>query len=268
LRRRIEGPIGFWVELFAVFNLTFLALDVLIAHASNRFARGLEWLPVGFSLLAPALLLPGLFHAGYYARSRKLALVIGALAIGVGCLGMVLHLESAFFARQTLHDLVYTAPFVAPLAYAGIGFLLLLNRMEEVGSLVWCQWVLLLTLGGFVGNLALTLFDHAQNGFFHPSEWLGVAAAAWAVSSLWMMVLRPHDARLRGFCAWLLLGQLLIGGLGFALHLAADVRLAATSNVRDSVLYGAPLFAPLLFPNLALLGWIGLWGLKRAPQPA
>ena len=30
--------------------------------------------------------------------------------------GMLLHLESAFFARQTLHSLVYSAPLFANLA--------------------------------------------------------------------------------------------------------------------------------------------------------
>ena len=47
----------------------------------------------------------------------------------VGVAGLVLHLDSHFFAEQTIKNLVYTAPFAAPLVYAGVGLLLILNRM-------------------------------------------------------------------------------------------------------------------------------------------
>ena len=71
-------------------------------------------------------------------------------------------------------------PFAAPLAYTGLGLLLLLDRMVDAADLDWARWVVLLALGGFVGNFVLTLADHAQNGFFHPSEWIGVVAGAVA----------------------------------------------------------------------------------------
>ena len=74
-----------------------------------------------------------------------------------------------------------TAPFAAPLSYAGLGFLLLLNRTESPHSAGYGQWVTLLAAGGFAGNFALTLADHAQNGFFHASEWLAVLAAAFGL---------------------------------------------------------------------------------------
>jgi len=48
--------------------------------------------------------------------------------------GLLLHLDSAFFGEQTLRILVYTAPFVAPLANSGVGLLLILDRMVDARS--------------------------------------------------------------------------------------------------------------------------------------
>ncbi|MCA9516160.1 MAG: hypothetical protein KC635_14545, partial [Myxococcales bacterium] len=93
-------------------------------------------------------------------------------------------LDSAFFQRETLHDLVYTAPFIAPLAYTGLGLLLVMNRTVSADRAEWGFWVVVLALGGFVGNLVLSLADHAQNGFFNPLEWVPVVAAALCVGFL------------------------------------------------------------------------------------
>jgi hypothetical protein len=35
------------------------------------------------------------------------------------------------------------------------------------------------------------------------------------------------------------------------------------SDVWDKILYSAPVFAPLLFANLAILGMLGLWTMLR-----
>jgi hypothetical protein len=43
-----------------------------------------------------------------------------------------------------------------------------MNRMVDPESTEWAQWVLFLTLGGFIGNFVFSLADHAKNGFFNP----------------------------------------------------------------------------------------------------
>ena len=95
---------------------------------------------------------------------------MGWCSVGIGIWGMIFHLNSQFFADFTIKSLVYTAPFVAPLAFCGLGLLLLMNRMVHRESLEWGQWVVCMTLGGFLGNFLLSLCDHAQNGFFNPWE--------------------------------------------------------------------------------------------------
>ncbi len=169
------------VELFVCSNLAFLALDVAIAHAVNRFRDPAEWIPVGFAAARrPLALLPGIValvarrRAARRARERSSA---GAPSWSASP-GLIFHLRSQFFAATTLHSLVYSAPFVAPLSFAGLGLLLLANRMIPAESPEWPQWVLFLALAGFAGNFALSLTDHAQNGFFNPLEWVPVASSA------------------------------------------------------------------------------------------
>jgi hypothetical protein len=136
-----------WLEVFVLVNLAFLAPDIYLAHSTNSFRHPAEYIPFAFSLIAPPLLLVGLLAREVGAREgvwRILGLLIGAGAVVVGVAGLVWHLESRFFSELTLESLVYTAPFAAPLAYTGIGLLLLLNRLVDPDSVEWPMWVLLL----------------------------------------------------------------------------------------------------------------------------
>src|SRR5262245_34822858 len=151
-------------------------------------------------------------------RARGLGLAVGWGSVAVGIAGMLFHLDSAFFEALTLKNLVYTAPFAAPLAYTGIGFLLLLDRMVDSRTIDWARWLVLLALGGFVGNFALTLADHAQNGFFRPSEWIGVVASAWAVSTLCAVLVVYDNRPLLGLALAVMVAQVGVGLLGFYLH--------------------------------------------------
>ena len=253
-------PLRVWlVELFATGNLFFLALDIVLAHSANHFAHPAEWIPVIFSATMPFLLLSGLIRrrcrTGF---SRTAGLVVGGSAILLGIAGLLLHLGSDFFRDQTLRSLVYAAPFATPLSYTGVGFLLVLNRLEPDDSPDWGQWVIFLALGGFVGNLVLSLCDHAQNGFFVMTEWIPVFAAAFGVSFLLTALLHRTDRFFLKTCLGLLGLQVVVGLLGFGLHIAADLR-GPSESLKANLTYGAPIFAPLLFPNLAILAAIGIW---------
>jgi hypothetical protein len=64
--------------------------------------------------------------------------------------------------------------------------------------------------------------------------------------------------------------QVAVGLLGFFDHVRSN--LARTTGIFwENFLYGAPVFAPLLFADLALLASLGLWALAMAsarPQEA
>jgi hypothetical protein len=193
---------------------------------------------------------------------RDLGYLVGWVAVGIGLAGVVLHLDSRFFHERTLKSLVYAAPFAAPLAYTGLGLLLIMNRMVDAESAEWPRWVLLMALGGFAGNFVFSLTDHAQNGFYHKAEWLPVISSAFAVGFLAAPFCTPVRRRFLWLCGGVLLIQAAIGLVGFYYHTAANLR-GLSSRWFDNFVHGAPALAPLLFPNLVLLAAMGLWVLGQ-----
>ena len=157
--------------------------------------------------------------------------------------------------------LVYAAPFAAPLAYTGLGLLLVMNRMVDRQSEEWPRWVLLMGLGGVVGNFIFSLTDHAQNGFYHKTEWIPVWSSAIAVGFLVTIYITPVTRRFLALCAIVLAIQVAVGLLGFALHTRANLR-GRSPDTFDNFVFGAPSLAPMLFPILALLCGFGLWVLR------
>ena len=134
------------VELFVLFNLAFLTLDVFIAHSVNAFHHWAEWIPVYFAAISTVILLAGFY---YY--------------------------------RFTFHK-------------------------------------------GWAGRLGLIV------------GWLSILVGITGIIGL----------------------QVLVGMVGFYFHLVVDLQGPAPS-LKDDILYGAPIFAPLLLPNLAILAAIGVW---------
>lgn len=259
-----------WIELFAILNVGFLTFDIYLAHSVNQFRNHAEYIPLFFSATAPVLLVLALsVRYRWPAVWKDLGYLVGWVAVLVGLTGVILHLESRFFYERTLLSLTYSAPFAAPLAYTGLGLLLIMNRMVDPEREEWAQWILLLTLGGFVGNFVFSLADHAGNGFFNRFEWVPVVASAIAIGflavPLFMRVSRPFI----DLCATILVLEAGIGLWGFVLHASANLR-GPSVHAFDNFIYGAPPMAPLLFPNLMVLGIIALWQLRitMLPEPA
>ena len=122
----------------------------------------------------------------------------------------------------------------------------------------WAQWVIFLALGGFVGNFIFSVTDHAQNGFFHRTEWIPVVSSAIAVGFLIVpLLVRTNRAFLR-LCGGVMLAQVAVGAIGFGLHARADWH-GTGENLFLRIVHGAPIFAPTLFCDLAVLAGIGLW---------
>jgi hypothetical protein len=243
---------------FATVNVAFLALDIGLAHATNGFRNPAELIPLIFSCLAPGILLLVMRNEGHSRLWRGIGLAVGGAAIVVGIAGLVWHLKSRFFYEQTLASLIYTAPFAAPLAYTGLGLLVILNRLVEPRSPEWPRWIVLLAAGGFVGNFIFSLADHAQNGFYYRTEWISVIAAALGLGFLVTPFVVTVDRAFLRVCALVMALEGLVGLVGFTLHALADLH-GVSPHRLDNFIYGAPAMAPLLFPNLALLAILGLW---------
>ncbi len=251
------------LELFVASNLAVLAADIVLAHSVNQFRRPEEYIPLYFSAGAPVLLLLvnlARWRWGFLAAWRDIGLLVGWLSILVGLGGVLYHLQSSFFLQHTLQSLTYAAPFAAPLAYTGLGFLLLVNRMVAPRTQEWARWVVLLATGGFFGNFILCLTDHATNGFFMKTEWIPVISSALATGFLIVPVLVQITRRYLDLCLAVLGIQALVGLIGFWFHLRMNFYTPGVSLFEKSV-YGAPPMAPLLFPNLVVLSIFGMWEL-------
>ncbi len=258
-----------WIEVYCLGNLTFLSLDIIIAHSVNDFRRPQEYIPLVFSLLTPFLLGSAIVAWLRYRNLfwwKSLGYVVGWTAVLVGIAGVIFHLDSRFFYERTLKSLVYAAPFVAPLAYSGLGLLLILNRMIDVRSdhppnpakvEEWARWVLLLALGGLFGNFVLALCDHSDNAFFNPIEWLAVISAAFTFTTVLVVFLIRVNRGYLKLCALILGLDGTIGVLGFVFHNLANLR--GPSSFLRNIRYNTPPVAPLLFPVLCVLALIALW---------
>ena len=86
------------LEVFILFNLGFLTLDIYLAHSINSFRESAEYIPFYFSACAPVILLIGLVYA---VRRRTLWKIfghtVGWIAILVGLAGVLYHLHSCSF---------------------------------------------------------------------------------------------------------------------------------------------------------------------------
>jgi hypothetical protein len=58
-----------------------------------------------------------------------------------------------------------------------------------------------------------------------------------------------------------------VGLWGFVLHTIGNLK-GPSIHAFDNFIYGAPPMAPLLFPNLMVLGIIGLWQLRDKEDSA
>jgi len=275
LLRLLRTPLFRWIfdlelllEVFVTVNLAILAGDIVLAHSVNQFRLPAEYIPLYFSAAAPILLLiviAARWRWGLRAAWRDVGILVGGLSILVGLGGVLYHLESSFFAQRTLRSLTYAAPFVAPLAYTGLGFLLVMNRLVAQHTVEWSRWVILLATGGFFGNFVLCLTDHATNGFFLKTEWIPVLSSALAAGFLIVPVMMHVSRRFLDLCLSVLVVQALVGIVGFWFHLRMNAYAPGVSFFERTV-YGAPPMAPLLFPNLVGLAMIGLWELAAQEQ--
>ena len=250
------------IDLFIIINLSFLSVDIFFAHSVNDFSKKNEFLPLYFSLISSFFLgLELLINLKKQQNNRLVSIIIGCSSIIIGIMGVYYHLHNSFFKLFTLKSLVYTAPFIAPLAYTGLGLLIIINSKVPPNSTKWSKGLILLGLGGFIGNYILSVCDHAQNGFFIFYEWIPVISSSIAVGFLSIVLIKKHSMKLINISILVMIIQIFIGLLGFYFHISAILS-SDISDIFEKIIYNAPIFAPLLFVNLGLLSIIGLLDFK------
>lgn len=136
-----------------------------------------------------------------------------------------------------------------------------MNRSVPSEKLEWGKWLIFFGLGGFVGNFVLALLDHAQNGFFLKAEWIPVISSTIAIGFLLVTFLGKVSRRFLEFTLAVLALQMIVGSIGFYFHGMA-VSSGADSSFFLNLISAAPIFAPLLFVNLAFLSGVGIWDVR------
>ena len=88
-----------------------------------------------------------------------------------------------------------------------------------------------------------------------------MVASAIAIGFLTVPLVMQVSRRFLNLCGVVLLLEAAVGVWGFGLHAAGNLR-GPSVHAFDNFIYGAPPMAPLLFPNLMVLGIIALWRLR------
>ena len=118
--------------------------------------------------------------------------------------------------------------------------------------------VLSLAAAGFFGNFILALCDHEQNGFFNAGEWIPVFMAALATGVLLKSLQEDSDRKFLQLAIGTMSLQIAVGVMGFLWHCYANLN-SPMDDLYQKFIYGAPVFAPLLFCDIAMLAILGLY---------
>lgn len=257
--------------LFAGVNFLFTGLDVALAHSIDDFIPVYELIPV---YIAPLCAASCLLLSTRIAPKGWIAIMhLGLMGIGMmtGLLGTAFHANAVLnpAGYLTWAWVVFGSPILAPLSFCGISLIGLYATTREVeGSpgvlevpglgtfkapisrqrhFLWCVGL------GFAGSALTSLIDHAQYGYtFYKLIAIVFGLFATAVV-LTLAVSRTWTRGDELVYFWTMISAVGVGVLGFGFHLSAD--LAGTGQVSlERILAFAPVFAPLLFSDLGVLG--------------
>lgn len=240
-------------------NYLIVFVDVLIAHALNRFFPSYEWIPIIFSPIA-ALSAALLLIKPKLGWTMLLNIVINFSGIVTGILGFGFHLQGASAGNVvSFSGLTSGNPVFAPLAFVALGSIGLLTTLDDhpnsrtYNMTQKTRWLLLATAFWFLATALVAYFDHARTGFTNLYTWIPFYMGTFAAIILLFQAYSNSERGLSILLGTTMFLSFTVGLLGFAFHLSAD--LAGRGSILWSrVFYQAPGLAPLLFCDL------GIWG--------
>ena len=137
---KVAFPWGQLLSLYSAITFLMLGIDMALLHLGYRHYHFMAVMPIAFCSLAALLS----FITTFSRWLRSQAWVLGLLAMVVGSIGTVIHLEIAFTnigsltVNHILERLVFDPrPPLAPAALAGTGLLLLLIAVAERWPIHW-----------------------------------------------------------------------------------------------------------------------------------
>jgi hypothetical protein len=259
--------------IFVGINLFFTGIDVALAHSINSFVPVYEWIPIYFFPLGAMSCFIISFQANPQRWSALIHISLMAAGILVGVIGMAFHMNAVLnpLGHLSWAWLVFGSPILAPLAFAGISLLGLYAVTEEVpGSpgelkvpalgtfhapISRDKHFLWLVGLGFGASAITSIIDHAQYGYT-AYKLIAIVYGLFATSVVLTIALSKHWSKNDELVYfWTMIAAIIVGVMGFGFHLSAD--LAGTGEISlERMLVFAPVFAPLLYSDLGMLGLI------------
>lgn len=277
---RFQRSLAFITGMSAILG----GLEVTYEHYRGSYGTRVMYTPV---LLTPALVGASAWTVFHRRGARTALLVVSALVIVDGLVGTFFHLRGIRRKpggwRVLINNVVMGPPFLAPLLFALPGYLGLISsflRREDDPRFsglplrrfgqrrlarYLAPWRQDVREGRFQKHLAVAtavssvcsgveaLYSHYKNNFRYKAQWTPVVIAPVLAATGIVSVFSRRAAR-----TWLPAVSLLAiadGAVGSAYHLRGLLRRpGGTKHLVYNVMYGPPIFAPLLFAGAGFMG--------------
>lgn len=258
--------------IFVGINLFFTGIDVALAHSINSFIPIYEWIPIYFFPLGAMSCFIISFQPNPKKSYALIHIALMLIGILVGLIGMTFHMNAVLnpLGHLSWAWLVFGSPILAPLAFSGISLLGLYAITEEVESpgvlkipglglfhapISRDKHFLWLVGLGFGASAVTSIIDHAQYGYT-AYKLIAIVFGLFATSVVLTVALSSHWSKKDELVYfWTMIAAIIVGVMGFGFHLSAD--LAGTGKISlERMLVFAPVFAPLLYSDLGMLGLI------------
>jgi hypothetical protein len=281
-----EGRFQRCMALMAGASSVLAGLEVSYEHYRGSFGQKVMWTPV---ILSGAMAISGIWGFFHEWAARTILRWTSATTLLDSVIGFYFHLRGIARKpggwRLPVANIIMGPPIFAPLLFgvsAYLGLIASFLRAEEspvTGSspgrlqrldahflgLKPPSWTDELRAGRFQKHLAFAtilsaffsgfeaLYSHYKNNFKYKAQWSPVIIAPALMTAAAVSIKRPKTAR-----TWLpVMSALAIldGGVGFFYHARGVLRRpGGLKKPLYNVVYGPPIFAPLLFAACGVIG--------------
>jgi hypothetical protein len=284
-----EGRFQRWLALIAGLSSALSGVEVAYEHYKGSYSRRVMYTPV---ILSGALIIGGL--SGFFSKraARTILPAISVLTLGDSVVGFYFHVRGIHRKpggwRLPIVNMVMGPPVFAPLLFGVSAYLGLLasflRRGESGGHGIfprpahqhhWARvvtgehepisWMQDVREGRFQKQMAIATvisaffsgfeawYSHYKNNFRYKAQWTPVVIAPLLMAAGIAAVKSPRAAQ-----TWLPAASALAmvdGAVGFGYHARGVARRpGGLKKPIYNIIYGPPLFAPLLFAASGLLG--------------
>lgn len=283
-----EGRFQRWLSLVAGLSAALSGLEVSYEHYKGSYSRPIMYTPV---ILSGALFVAGSLGFFYRRAARSLLPTVSGVTLADCLIGFYFHVRGIARKpggwRLPIVNMVMGPPVFAPLLFgvsAYLGLVAAFLRRDDGGGKTlpraaspahWANrvsgkhepisWEQDVREGRFQKQMIVAMiastslsgfeawYSHYKNNFRYRVQWTPVILTPVLVATglVALRSVRVAQRLLPAVCALAILD----GGIGFGFHVRGTSRRAGgTKMLLYNIIYGPPIFAPLLFAASGSLG--------------